>query len=366
MAIPVMSSQDLNKQFLESKQRLDETKIEITQIKNDLGKKLMIANYGLEFATQKMDALNTGILVDEKLAIFDSSCIGEFEKFGMMVHPKYKKEPIDIFNLKLLSGDTMFRKAMTAKINNVENKDYIKVLMSDNSIEKSIIFEELKEDIVKLEYELDNTVALGMSRFNTIEIDPYVYGAYDILNIELYTQNDSGEITTEPTMTLNGYQNIGKTRIVLPEKIRFSKAVITFKINFESEVNGVKIYPFGLKHIYFMEADFIPTSNVIIKITSDKYMEYVYEDIKLFTTNGVIETTCEEYGIKLYTDYEGGDLVGRIYTSSDAGVNRIAKNTRSFYASIPLIKNNIAEKTTEYLCLNGIRFNYIDDEQIII
>lgn len=366
MTIPVMNSQDLNKQFLESKQRLDETKIEISKIKNDLGKKIMITNYGLEFATQKMDALNSGILIDEKLAIFDNSAVGEFEKYGMMVHPKYKKQPIDIFNLKLLSGDTMFRKAISAKINDIENKDYINLLISDNNILKNIIFEELKEDIVKIEYELDNTVALGMSRFNTIEIDPYIYGAYDILSIDLFTQDDNGEINTEPTVSLNGYQNIGKTRIILPEKIRFSKVIFTFKINFESEVNGVKLYPFGLKHIYFMESDFLQDSNVILKVTSDKYMEYIYDKVKLFTTNGVIETTCEEYGIKLYTDYEGGNLLGRIYTSSDAGVNRIAKNTRSFYAKIPLIKNNIAEKTTQYLCLNGIRFNYIDDEQIVI
>lgn len=363
--IPKMSSKELNDTLKESQDKAKEIDAQIQAIKKDITKKISIVTYVNEFSDRKTDVINAGIMVDPKTVSFDYNCSGMYKDYGYMVHPEFKKEPIDIFNLKLLTGDTMFKNSMIARVNDIENEKYNNLLMADNSIQKEILFDELKESTISLSYELDNTVALGTARFNVIEIDPYINGAYDILSVEIYTLDKTGQIGAEPTKTLNGFEHIGKTRIILEDKMKFSKVVFNFKNNFKTESNGVSIYPFGLKHIHFLEADFITDSFIIAEIRSDKFIEYIYDDIKLFTTSGVVEANMNEYKVEVYTDFDYKTLTGRVYPSSDAGVNRIAKNTKVLYAKIPLIKKNDANDDKEYLGLNGIKFNYVSSEEII-
>ena len=365
MAIQQMSSEDLNKIFKESRNNAKEIDAKIQAIKKDLVKKVSIIKYENEFISRKLDAINTGILADEKKVAFDHNCQGIYNDYGYMIHPRYKKAPIDIFNLKLLTGDTMFKNSLISKINDIEDLSYVNLLLADNAINKEIIFEELKSDTISIQYELDNTIALGTSRFNVIEIDPYIYGAYDLLSIEIYSLDQAGQLSSEPNKVLNGFEHIGRTRIILDEKVKFTKVIFNFKNNFKSESNGIEIYPFGLKHIHFLEADFLDESFIIAEIRSEKFIEYIYDDIELFTTNGVIKANMNEYNIEIYTDYNYNTLTGKVYTSSDAGTNRIAKNTKVLYAKIPLIKNNIAKEEKQYLTLNGIKFNYVTSEEII-
>jgi hypothetical protein len=363
--IPVMSSQELNKIFKESQTEAKAIDAQIQAIKKDISKKLSIIKYENEFISRKLDAINTGLFYDETLVAFDHNRAGLFDDYGYMVHPKFKKAPIDIFNLKLLTGDSMFKNSMISKVNGVEDMSYNNLLMADNVRQKEIIFEELKTDSVKLEYELDNTVALGTARFNMIEIDPYIYGAYDLISIEIYSLDATGKVNAEPTKVLNGFENMGRTRIILEEKVRFTKVIFNFKNNFKSEANGIAIYPFGLKHIHFFEVDFLPESFIIAEISSDKFIEYINDDIKLYTTNGAVEANMNEFNLEVYTDYDYNTLTGRVYPSSDAGVNRIAKNTKKLYVKVPLVKKNIVDNTKQYLGLNGIKFNYSSSEEII-
>lgn len=365
MTIPKMSSQELNEMFKNSQEQAKNIDAQIQAIKKDIIKKMAITNYSEEFADRKLDAINAGISIDEKVVAFDYNCSGLYKDYGYMIHPEFKKSPIDIFNLRLTTGDSMFKNSIIAKVNGIENEKYTNVLMADNSIAKEIIFEELKESTVSISYELDNTVALGTARFNVIEIDPYLNGAYDLLSVEIYTLNIEGKIDSEPTKVLTGFENIGRTRIILEDKMKFTKVVFNFKSNFKTEANGTSIYPFGLKHIHFLEADFLTESFVVAEIRSDKFIEYIYDDIKLFTTNGIVEANMNEYNIEVYTDFNYNTLTGRVYASSDAGINRIAKNTKVLYAKIPLIKKNIKDDKKTYLGLKGVKFNYVSSEEII-
>lgn len=369
--IQKMNSQELNKIFEEAKNNSDEAIINIKKIKEEVNKKLMIINYINEFADKKIDAIGSGIISDQTKASFDI-CYGIYDRFGYVIHPKFKNTPIDIFNLKLLNangniGRTMFKQSMTCKINGIENEEYINLLMADNSINKNIVFDEFETDTIKIEYEIDNSLSVGTSRFNVIEIDPFISGAYNLQSIEFYSINTTNTVTSTPTKTLNGFNNIGKTRIILDEKIKFSKVILTFKNNFETEVNGIKIYPFGIKHIYFMEADFLAdTSFAIVPIIADNFIEYVYNDIDLYTTYGKVSTTCDMYNIEFYSDYINNTLTNRIYTSSNAQIHRISKNTSKLYAKIPLVYKNDANNNKEYLSLTGIKLNFVVKEEIII
>lgn len=365
----VLSSQELNKKFSEAKEQGDKMFASINQIKEDVTKKLSIINYVMDYSNIKLDTINAGVSRDNSKIAFDKNVYGIFDQYGYTIHPKIKSS-IDIFNLKLLSSDntvgrTMFKRAVTCKVNGVDNDDYINILMEDNVIDKKIVFEELKDDIITIEYQIDNQVSIGTSRFNMIEIDPYISGSLDIQSIECYNLDTTGNLSDTPLKTISTINNIGKTRIILDEKIKFSKVVFTFKCNYSTKVNDIDIYPFGIKHILFKEADFLLDSFAIVELNSTDLIDYIYNDIILYSVNGRIETTMDMYDIEIYTDYTKV-LSGRIYPSTKAQVNRISKNTKKLYLKIPLIKQNKANDDKEYLSLTGIKINITTQEDIII
>lgn len=367
MTIPTLGSQELNKTFKESRDDLQKINEQITNMKTDISKKMNILKYETEFINQKINAINTGLSIDKTITTFDHTSMGSFNDYGYSVHAKFSKTPIDLFNLKLTSGSSMFRDDIHVSINDIEKDEYRSILMAENNINKTIFFEEMFTDIVTVDVELDRSNILGTTRFNMIEIDPYMYGAYDILNINLFTLDETGEVRKEPDAIISGFNSIGRTRIILPEKKKLQKITIDFKINFKSLKADVEVYPFGLKHIYFYEADFNPSSFVIAELRSDSFIEYLYDEIKLYTTQGTLDTTIDEHQIEAYTDYVGNTLSGRVYPSNDAVKNRIAKNVKKLYIKIPLVTYNKAtNKIQEYLCLNGIKFNYQIFDEIIL
>lgn len=364
--IPVMNSKELNNIFQNAQDKNIKFEQELQAIKNDMSKKINIIKYENAFINQKLDVIDTGLLANEKTVSFINNSYGSFNSYGYMVHPKFKKTPIDIINLKLPNGDNFFRDDIIAKVNDIEKSNYASILMADNHISKSIVFEEFDKDTIKLEYSLANEYTLGVMRFNTIEIDPYLYGAYDLMSIEIYSLDETNNISSEPSIYTAGYDNIGRTRIILPEKVKFTKVVFNFKVNFKVEKNFVDIYPFGLKHIHFYEADYSESSFVITQFTSDKFVEYVMNEMTLYTTRGKQKVQASQLGIEVYTDYENNTLMGKVNLSSEAAIYRIAKNTKTLYVKIPLLLKDQKTNAKQYFCLNGIELNFTTNEEIIL
>jgi hypothetical protein len=364
-----LDSQAYNDIFKTAQEKFDSEMIKREKTVEDMAKKLMIINYTNEFINNKIDRVNAGIYYNNKLKVFENDASGLYDQYGYMVHPKFKSSPIDIFNLRLNDGTSMFKNSLICKINNIENSKYINLLVNETSPYKEILFDEMIENKVTISYEInkESKISLGTMRFNVIEIDPYISGAYNIDRIEIYTMDtNTADIAIEPNIVIQNINEIGKTRIILDRKAKFSKVVFTFSVNFESEINLIKIYPFGLKHIHFYEANFLEASSVILPIYSNDYFEYIYNDIVLYSAEGKIESTAEYYGIEFYTDYEGNTLTGRIYTSSDAQNYRIVKNTKTIYAKVPLLWKNTATNENKYLSLTGILFNYSTEENILL
>lgn len=364
--IPVMNSQDLNKIFADAQNKNISFEEKLQAIKNDMGKKINIIKYENAFINKKLDIIDTGLIANDKLVSFDKNSYGIFNSYGYMIHPKFKKTPIDIMNLQLPEGGNYFKQGVITKVNDIEKPDYTDILMADNHISKKIVFDEYNVDQIKLEYTLSNELLLGVMRFNTIEIDPYIYGAYDLLSIEIYNLDETNNVSSEPNIILDGFDNIGRTRIILKEKIKFTKVIFNFKINFKTEKNFVDIYPFGLKHIHFFEADYTEDSFVITQFVTDKFVEYVMNDMTLYTTQGKLNIEANDYGIEVYTDYENNTLMGKVNLSSEAAIYRIPKNTKTLYVKIPLIQKNIKTKEKTYLCLNGLGLNFSTNETIIL
>ena len=328
-----LNSQEYNDIFKTAQEKFDIEMLKREKSIMDMNKKLMIINYTNEFINNKVDRINAGVYYNNKLKVFDKNLSGLYNQYGYMVHPKFKAEPIDIFNLKLTDGNSMFKNSLSCKVNDIDNESYINLLVNETSLNKEILFEEMIEPKIKISYELNSKVSLGTMRFNVIEIDPYISGAYNIDSVEIYTMDsNTAAIRVEPTITINDIESIAKTRIILDEKVKFCRVDFTFSVNFESEINHIKIYPFGLKHIHFYEANFLDNSSVIVPIESNDYFEYIYNDIVLYSAEGKIETTVDYYNIEFYTDYENNTLTGRVYASSEAQAYRIAKNTKTLYA----------------------------------
>jgi hypothetical protein len=362
-----LNSQEYNDIFKTAQEKFDIEMLKREKSIMDMNKKLMIINYTNEFINNKVDRINAGVYYNNKLKVFDKNLSGLYNQYGYMVHPKFKAEPIDIFNLKLTDGNSMFKNSLSCKVNDIDNESYINLLVNETSLNKEILFEEMIEPKIKISYELNSKVSLGTMRFNVIEIDPYISGAYNIDSVEIYTMDsNTAAIRVEPTITINDIESIAKTRIILDEKVKFCRVDFTFSVNFESEINHIKIYPFGLKHIHFYEANFLDNSSVIVPIESNDYFEYIYNDIVLYSAEGKIETTVDYYNIEFYTDYENNTLTGRVYASSEAQAYRIAKNTKTLYAKVPLIWTNAVTNDKKYLSLTGILFNYTTEESIIL
>ena len=212
--IPKMSSQELNKIFKDAQVNnvLFEKKLEA--IKDDMGKKINIIKYENAFINKKLDVIDTGLIANDSLVSFNKNSYGMFNEYGYMIHPKFKKTPIDLMNLKLPEGGNYFKEGIITKVNGVEMPSYTNILMADNHITKGITFDEYNTENISLEFSLSNELLLGVMRFNTIEIDPYIYGAYDLLSIDIYTLDSTNNITAEPTIVLNGFDNIARTRII--------------------------------------------------------------------------------------------------------------------------------------------------------
>ena len=368
MATYKMSSQDLNKEFAEKKSKIDEIQISINEYKNEINKKLMIINYSLEVANNRQSMLGAGLNADKTLIAFDNNVFhnGMFEQYCYEIHPKFKSTPIDIFNLNLSNGGSMFKQSLKCTVNGIDNEAWINVLQAENVPTKTIVFDEYYTDEVEVAYTLDNTSTWGTSRFNMIEIDPYINGIWTITSIDCYTVDTTNNISAEPVKSFHNIENIGKTRLILDEKMRFGKVVFKFKLNYKSYINDSVVYPFGIKHIFFKEADFVTGSCAIVQARFGDYVEYVEDDIVLYTPEGKIETTCSYYGIEAYTTYESNTLLNKIQFSTKAGTYRIPKNTNTIYFKIPLLIENKVDNTKVYLCLNGMKVNISTKDLLLI
>ena len=368
MATYKLSSQELNKEFAEKKEKIDEIQLSVNAFKKEMNKKLMVVNYALEVANNRQAMLGAGINNDQTLIAFDSNVHnnGMFEQYCYEIHPKFRSTPIDIFNLNLSNGGCTFKQNVKCTVNGVANTEWINVLQSENIPTKTIVFDEFYSEEIVVEYTLDNTSTWGTSRFNMIEIDPYINGIYTIESIDCYTVDTKNQLSAEPAKSFANIENIGKTRLILDEKIKFGKVVFKFKLNYEAHINDSVVYPFGIKHIFFKEADFVTGSCAIVQARFGDYVEYVEDNIVLYTPTGKIETTCSYYGIEAYTSYESNTLLNKIQFSTKAGTYRIPKNTNSIYFKIPLLIENKADNTKIYLCLNGMKVNVSTKDLLII
>lgn len=340
--IPKVSSSELNDILIDSKKKLDSLSVDFSDTKKNIEKKLKIINYENEYLNKKLMDFNNGGYVNKKNTIICSNNfineISHFDQYGNTVHAELIKTPINVFNLEVSAlNEFYFREDVSVTVNDKNAEVNLSILKHD-MLNKEIFFNEYSNNKIKIEITLNDLSSyFGSTRFNCIEIDPFLQGSFDIDNIEIYEFKDDGTVDTsiEPTI-YSGIIDVGKERIVLDRKMKFYKVVFNITINYSTIKNEEEVFPFGIKHIYFYDMDFKNSSYITATITSDNYIAYIKNRFEVLSPFGRTSNKLDNTNIRLYLDKEGDTLYNEIEPSDDDEAQEIARNVKTIYAKIPL------------------------------
>jgi hypothetical protein len=346
--IKKMSSQDLNDILSDTQDKILTMNNGITTIKNDMQTKLTVLDHEISYLNTSVEQLSNAVPQDGVYILLDNNNEGLYSTYCNNVHPYFKKEPINMFNLKPVNSDAIyFKDEMKVAINGVENDFYKNILKEDTVASKKVFFEEYasstsiatdtvgtayiaKDNKITIRVSIDTQKAYGINKFNMIEIDPFLMKSFDIESIKIYDAND-----VTATKTIDAITNVGKTRIILDQKYLFRKVEFVIVPKYSTIKSGEEIIPFGLKHIYFYEADFRNDSYVELSYTSEEYIDYVNNKVDIYTPTGIITTTLLEQDIKIYLDKVNGILTTELEPSENTR-KTISRNIKKIYFKVPI------------------------------
>lgn len=355
-----MSSHDFNTILERSEKKIADMNNSISNIKRNIDKKLLIIEHENEYLNDCMTKMlfkqqeTSENFMDNNSSfiLLNESYKGLYESYSNVVHAYFKKEPLNIFNLKSITNPKpYFRDEVKVSINDITTDYYKTILMADNHDNKEIFFEEFvsksiidkntngesyisKNNEIVLSIEVDKKKVIGVSKFNMIEIDPYLYKSFDIEKIEVFGEDDSKPLYISPKM-----EQVGKTRVILDKKYNFKKVIFTMTPKYSILKDGEEIIPFGLKHIYFYEADFRNDSYIVIRYESENFIDHIKNDIKVVTPYSTYVSSLKEQGIKIFLEEKDGVLENEQEPSQNIK-KPIARNLKKIYFRVP-IGNNI-------------------------
>ena len=107
--------------------------------------------------------------------------------------------------------------------------------------------------------------------------------------------------------------------------------------------NSNGVYPFGLRHLYFLEANFVSGSHVIVRTDRNRNIEKIYDDIAIKTQYGSSKNeSSKDWGIRYYAAYDGENLTREIETSTETVPSIISSNVKAVFLYIPLTTSLIS------------------------
>lgn len=350
-------------------QEYNDLETSIIKQHNSYDKKLEIMNAVLEYSnylnnqmSRYIDSLKDGNHINE--TIFDGETVlkkniynankilfadtnkvleanSNYEKYGNCIHPKIVGNLDNLLNFNSAAG-YIFKNSATISINEEVKEEYIDVLKHDTILNKMPTFSQYSSDTVTLTIEFPDNPIVGSATCNAIEISPFLAGASILKNITIITT--PGTQLSNKAIVIDYDQPLEDTRILFDNTYSIKTMVLNFKLTF---VNNLGMYPFGLRHIYLYNANFdTKNSNIVIKNEYKNLIKYINDNIVISdqTADEVgnryskHNTTCSEMDIKLYSYLSNGNLLYPIETHTRDIVNQISRNTKVFYADIPVKK----------------------------
>lgn len=350
--IQKLTSHELNNVFNKSNEKLKNITIDVKNIKSNFNKILKLLRYELQYNEEQLNNIKTiqsefgEITTNNETRILTSlvtSIPSKYSKYGSVVTPMFKKEPTNVFNVISTDDNKAFyRDIINVYINDNNKAEYKDIFKHDSIQEKQLFFQEIvNKNTLKIDIVLDSSKTFGRTYFNMIEIDSFFNGSYDIENIKIYTSNN--EDTYDE---YKGYKDIGKARFILDKVYDFIKVSFELKINYNTDVDGLNIYPFALKHIYFYKADFSTDSYSIVKIIRENYIDTIDDEILLVEYNKITKSSITNENIELFLNCNTDDeqnilLTNKIEPSQNQSIKPIPINVKCVYAKIPLTNKGL-------------------------
>lgn len=335
------NSLDMMNKFNTALEDIENINLELSNIKSSMDTKLnIINNYNL-YVSNQLENLrlgSTNTLSDRTVFNYhkDKLMGGEFSSYCQVVHADFVKMPTNVFNFITETGPLYKDNAVVEFYDKDEdgtltNKDYkynyCNILKHEADISKEDVFKVFEKDVVTIAVQVNVGNLSGGTTFNMIELCPYLPGSFSIEAIRIWTidQYYKKETLLPEISIYDPYTKLGSTRIALDRKVALYR--IEFDIHILYQMNG---YPFGLRHLYFLNADMDTESDyLVVKVEKEDYIDSVGQDIIVITPHGNIETTADKYGVEYYMFYDNNALQTPIS-------NPIARNIKTFYAKVPL------------------------------
>jgi hypothetical protein len=350
-------------------QEYNDLETSIIKQHNSYDKKLEIMNAVLEYSnylnnqmSRYIDSLKDGNRINE--TIFDGETVlkkniynankilfadtnkvleanSNYEKYGNCIHPKIVGNLDNLLNFNSAAG-YIFKNSATVSINEEVKEEYIDVLKHDTILNKMPTFYQYSSDTITLTIEFPDNPIVGSATCNAIEISPFLAGASILKNVTIITT--PGTQLSNKAIVIDYDQPLEDTRILFDNTYSIKTMVLNFKLTF---VNNLGMYPFGLRHIYLYNANFdTKNSNIVIKNEYKNLIKYINDNIVISDQSAdevgnrysKHNTTCSEMDIKLYSYLSNGNLLYPIETHARDIVNQISRNTKVFYADIPVKK----------------------------
>lgn len=350
-------------------QEYNDLETSIIKQHNSYDKKLEIMNAVLEYSnylnnqmSRYIDSLKDGNRINE--TIFDGETVlkkniynankilfadtnkvleanSNYEKYGNCIHPKIVGNLDNLLNFNSAAG-YIFKNSATVSINEEVKEEYIDVLKHDTILNKMPTFYQYSSDTITLTIEFPDNPIVGSATCNAIEISPFLAGASILKNVTIITT--PGTQLSNKAIVIDYDQPLEDTRILFDNIYSIKTMILNFKLTF---VNNLGMYPFGLRHIYLYNANFdTKNSNIVIKNEYKNLIKYINDNIVISDQSAdevgnrysKHNTTCSEMDIKLYSYLSNGNLLYPIETHARDIVNQISRNTKVFYADIPVKK----------------------------
>lgn len=323
---------------------ISDTRTQVENIKTEIENRINIINNIEEYNQHKIELLNKKekpMNTNSILIIDGEEIAGNYSTCGVTVHPKIKTS-VNVLNFSTPDG-YIYKNNASVSINGQEESVYNAMLMEDSIQNKGCAFAEFDTDEIKLQVTINPTELLGDTKTNIIELFPYLPGSFDINNVEIFTMQDyKTDAKIVPTYAINkGMLSVGNSRIFLKEKLDVWKIVFSITLKYRNEAGK---YPFGLKHLYLINANLVSNSYIDVKASTESIIKYISEDIIITDQYGERESTCENEGIELYANNIGGELSYSIMTSKGITLNALTKNIKDFYLHVPLDRSIISIK----------------------
>ena len=298
-----------------------------------------IQEYEQQQMTELISLVDSGVWTERKNRIVcgrTNIIQGVYDKFGSTIHPQFLKVPTDVFNFKTTNGYA-YKDNAVVTINEAAKPKYTAMLTHDSVSGQDIYFEEYDTPAVEISVKVNPGELLGTTAFNLLEIVPFIPGSFDIMSLEVYSLQGYyiGDVLAESKIP-GPIRKVGVSRILIDRTVNLYELKMTVFINFKNS-NGR--YPFGIKHLYFLNANFNPNSYAVFKITENKYIDTISEDVTVTDQTGVVNSTCKEERMELYIDWTDGVGVDSIATSKGLTNNPVVRDTNSFYVYYPIVRS---------------------------